>query len=388
MLRDSHISRKPKADRPKTDQLKRKNDRRHRSRFSCGSASDEEDSFFLVCFVREGNFSVVSASNLKITDDLNNLGIYKYHNKSYDVEIIARGSQSFCERKATRYSNDKNLETTDHEQDPYHKPSKLQFKLSNLTPANIAALSLKSSQNLHKPSMKPASANTSISFKQIASVSGNFVKLVSGARPKASGSKQLNDREHVSIESIARSSASADSTNESDDREQSDDEPEHVASDNDLYDDEVESSTAIRYKNWMKQIDEKIQKMNEKIEEFQKLEKQPTKVFIHTCIDGVERDLIKDIHGRTVTFWCYKVMENMFTRKEMSENCLVPNKRSPRGHLDPIKVALLREAMIEKYKFDGVKADKVWAMLIKEGNSKGRNLKNAILQIQKKLNGI
>ena len=76
----------------RSEQLKRKKmASKPTSRHS--SSSEEEEMYFLVLFVKENNFSVVSERNLTKTG--NDTGVVKYRNVKYDVTIIKRGKNFF-----------------------------------------------------------------------------------------------------------------------------------------------------------------------------------------------------------------------------------------------------------------------------------------------------
>ncbi len=73
----------------KSEQLKRKTMDYKKQAHNSLSSSDEEELFFLVLFIKEKSYSVVSEDNLVITGD--DTGIFKYRNIKYDVQIIKRG---------------------------------------------------------------------------------------------------------------------------------------------------------------------------------------------------------------------------------------------------------------------------------------------------------
>ena len=81
------------------------------------------------------------------------------------------------------------------------------------------------------------------------------------------------------------------------------------------------------------------------------------------------------VPGRNPGDWALAVVDHMFTRDELATCVLVPSKRTKRKALDPIRVAKMRAAMIEKYQFDELKAEQVWCAIIKKINNKGRNVK-------------
>ena len=84
LVRSEQLKRKKMASKPTS---------RHSSSEEGSSSSEEEEMYFLVLFVKENNFSVVSERNLTKTG--NDTGVVKYRNVKYDVTIIKRGKNFF-----------------------------------------------------------------------------------------------------------------------------------------------------------------------------------------------------------------------------------------------------------------------------------------------------
>jgi hypothetical protein len=97
--------------------------------------------------------------------------------------------------------------------------------------------------------------------------------------------------------------------------------------------------------------------------------------FIVTGVDGKTKDIVDEIFGKNFVKWMSAVASFMFTEDEIMESTLVPTNRTSRAHLDEEKVALMREALVFKYKYDNGSLDKAWAAVIKSINNKGRNIK-------------
>ena len=98
-------------------------------------------------------------------------------------------------------------------------------------------------------------------------------------------------------------------------------------------------------------------------------------------------DLVSDIAGKNVIKWAFKTVDFLFTKEEISSCVLVPSTRTETQAADPEKVAMMRAAMIEKYGYETVKADAVWAIIITKFNGKGRSLKYMINQQLKSIVG-
>ena len=86
------------------------------------------------------------------------------------------------------------------------------------------------------------------------------------------------------------------------------------------------------------------------------------------------KDLIADVDGKNSVKWALRCTRHMFTDDELINNCLTPNRRTTRGHLDEGKVRLLRNALQHKYQFAAEKQDKAWAAIRDAVNTQGRNL--------------
>ena len=68
------------------------------------------------------------------------------------------------------------------------------------------------------------------------------------------------------------------------------------------------------------------------------------------------------------------VAKFLFTEQELIECTLEPTTRSKHGNLSVEKVALMREALSFKYKFEPEKLDKAWSATRQAVNNKDRNL--------------
>ncbi len=97
--------------------------------------------------------------------------------------------------------------------------------------------------------------------------------------------------------------------------------------------------------------------------------------FIITGIDGTSKHMIDEIFGRNFIKWFLAVVKFRFTEQELIDNTLEPTTRSKRSHLAVETVALLRDALSFKYKFEPEKLDKAWAAVRQAVNNKGRNLR-------------
>lgn len=53
-------------------------------------------------------------------------------------------------------------------------------------------------------------------------------------------------------------------------------------------------------------------------------------------------DLIKDVDGKNFVKWALRCALLLFTRKELKENCITFSSKTTRGHLDCVKVGLLK----------------------------------------------
>jgi len=82
---------------------------------------------------------------------------------------------------------------------------------------------------------------------------------------------------------------------------------------------------------------------------------------LHECRDGEKRDLVTEVSGRNPMAWSLNVIDMLFTSDELVNGVLVPSNRTDREALDPIRVAYMRAAMVEKYQYDEAKAEQVWA---------------------------
>jgi hypothetical protein len=95
--------------------------------------------------------------------------------------------------------------------------------------------------------------------------------------------------------------------------------------------------------------------------------------FIYTSPAGVAVNLIKDVVGKDAKTWAAHCFNIIFTKEEMSAATLNPSDISPRGHLSPQRVKLIKEAFEHKYQgMNKDKQDGIWFKLNKRINNKGR----------------
>lgn len=97
-----------------------------------------------------------------------------------------------------------------------------------------------------------------------------------------------------------------------------------------------------------------------------------TKKFMHNG-----EDLVTDCAGRTVVKWSLACSKVLFTEQELMDNVLTKSSKTSRGALDPQRVALLRSAMIYKYRLSHDKEERAWSAIRDAINTRGRNLRYA-----------
>lgn len=88
-------------------------------------------------------------------------------------------------------------------------------------------------------------------------------------------------------------------------------------------------------------------------------------------------DLVTDCAGRTVVKWSLACSKVLFTEQEMMDNVLTKSSKTSRGALDPQRVALLRTAMIYKYRLSHDKEERAWSAIRDAINTRGRDLRYA-----------
>lgn len=97
--------------------------------------------------------------------------------------------------------------------------------------------------------------------------------------------------------------------------------------------------------------------------------------FIYNSLAGVTINLIKDVVGKDAKSWAAHCFTALFTKEELSDATLNPSDISPRGHLSPQRVKLIRDAFAHKYQgMEQEKQDGIWFKLNKRINNKGRLL--------------
>ena len=65
----------------------------------------KENQYGLIYFPDEETYSVVSCSKIHDFEDDENSNFIIIENKSYDIEVIVRGSKDYCEKKANEFKN-------------------------------------------------------------------------------------------------------------------------------------------------------------------------------------------------------------------------------------------------------------------------------------------
>ncbi|CAF1045013.1 unnamed protein product [Brachionus calyciflorus] len=111
-----------------------------------------------------------------------------------------------------------------------------------------------------------------------------------------------------------------------------------------------------------------LEKLEKKLEDISNIKEKKNFIF-----NGV--DLICDVDGYPIHVWAANCLEVLFTPEETKNCVLVKSKNSVRESCCPIKVKLLKEAMIFKYNLPPEKQDKVWRKIIDAFNTKGRGIK-------------
>ena len=125
----------------------------------------------------------------------------------------------------------------------------------------------------------------------------------------------------------------------------------------------------------MRNQQSQIEALAERVTQGNQAAVRDTSRFVITGIDGTSKHMIDEIFGRNFVKWFLQVIKFRFTEQEIIDNTLEPTDRSRRGHLDVDSVALLRDALSFKYKFEPEKLDKAWAAVRQAVNNKGRNLR-------------
>jgi hypothetical protein len=86
---------------------------------------------------------------------------------------------------------------------------------------------------------------------------------------------------------------------------------------------------------------------------------------------------LAEVGGKNPAKWALKVVDILFTPEELRRCVLEESNRSKREALDPVRVQLMKKAMVARFDFlqnDQSKIDKAWNVIKDRINNKGRNL--------------
>lgn len=127
-------------------------------------------------------------------------------------------------------------------------------------------------------------------------------------------------------------------------------------------------------------------------EKFRTLTEQMNNVRVTNFADPAfeynGRNLV-EVGGKNPAKWALKVVDILFTPEELRRGVLEESNRTNREPLDPIRVQLMKKAMVARFEFlqnDQSKIEKTWNVIKDRINNKGRNLVHRFTQLLRSQN--